>query len=289
MSGSVDEETQIGEVYAFRQFKLSLTSKGLESTNPISRTMKMRGEDIRFHRGRNHFECRLKGHSQPDGDCTCGFYAYNEVATFNSGFMVVNAVVKLSGKVIVAQNGYRSEYMEIVALSSKSELTYGRLAKSNDPVVSSAPVFRSSEDMLHEFPLTTGYVPDSTNRRFPGTKGDKTSANGALDITFSVALFLIVALTILPTLLVAPSDILTGEFSFFAMGPSVLFAVILAFLRIMPMVVYCAGLAFCFVYSTAGSFGLVTYPAPGAFALAVSVVLGIFPIIFFPRFVKSFL
>lgn len=129
-----DIEPMAGDVYAFRGFEASSSGElvGMTYLQPILP-------------GANRARCpRSENHEAPAADCTCGFYAFDtEPNTWRPG--QIDAVVKLSGRVIVCERGVRAEVMEIVALSGG-----GRFIADGMGI----PWFEASSEMLKHFPVT---------------------------------------------------------------------------------------------------------------------------------------
>lgn len=129
-----DIEPMAGDVYAFRGFEASSSGElvGMTYLQPILP-------------GANRARCpRGENHEAPAADCTCGFYAFDtEPNTWRPG--QIDAVVKLSGRVIVCERGVRAEIMEVVALSGG-----GRFIADGMGI----PWFEASSEMLKHFPVT---------------------------------------------------------------------------------------------------------------------------------------
>lgn len=127
-------EPMVGDVYAFRGFSVSSTGDlvGMTYLQPILP-------------GANRARCpHDDSHTAPEVDCTCGFYAFDsEPNTWRSGQL--DAVVKLSGKVIVCEDGVRAEIMEIVAISGGNRFIADGMR---------IPWFEDLSEMLKHFPIT---------------------------------------------------------------------------------------------------------------------------------------
>ena len=133
-----------GDVYAVREFIVHPQKiTGITFDQPIMP-------------GVNVSQCINRLHERvPDDDCSCGWYAYDDVdmrfldsQSLPGNVPVVRAVVKVSGKVIVCNNGLKAEKMEVVAIAASSDL--------HDAVhnqLPDVPLFASSDQMLEEFPV----------------------------------------------------------------------------------------------------------------------------------------
>lgn len=137
----------IQDIYAARRFILEQTPSGLQLTGL---TFKQPIVD-----GINIAACGAFDHEAPLAECTCGFYAYDDQESqFGIG---IDAVVKLSGRIIVCHSGVRAERLEIVAIASPSEEIRDGLTE-----VTSAPIFDSREKMYAKFPVSKLKRPERT-------------------------------------------------------------------------------------------------------------------------------
>lgn len=55
-----------------------------------------------------------RDHTSPDVQCSCGFYAVKDIEQLCDGYGVVKLDVELSGRVIVATNGYRAGHQRVL-------------------------------------------------------------------------------------------------------------------------------------------------------------------------------
>lgn len=140
-------EPLVGDVYATRHFNLERTHDGTYHIVGL-------GYKQPIVEGINVSVCGVgRKHAVPDPDCSCGFYAFDDPKKAWGGpkFLYagqLDAVVRFSGRVVVAKGGLRAERMEIVALSSPHALTRERVAK-----ISNYELFDSREEMLRTFPV----------------------------------------------------------------------------------------------------------------------------------------
>ncbi len=73
--------------------------------------------------GRNEAVCRCENvlivnssHLVPVPDCGCGFWAYWDLQKHSTGTLPVCGIVKGTGRTLIGERGFRSQYAEIVAL-----------------------------------------------------------------------------------------------------------------------------------------------------------------------------
>lgn len=129
-----DTEPMVGDVYAFRGFTTSPTGAlvGMTYLQPILP-------------GENRARCpHNSDHEAPAVDCSCGFYAFDSTPnTWRPG--QIDAVVKLSGRVIVCERGVRAEIMEVVALAGGSRFIADGMG---------IPWFEDQNHMIETFPIT---------------------------------------------------------------------------------------------------------------------------------------
>lgn len=140
-SGSSGEKLS-GDVYASRRFQLSVTPHGYELVGASFKQPIVSGINVS--------QCGRWNHQAPDPYCTCGFYAYDNTKRQFPIFGVgVDAVVRFSGKVIVADEGLRAERMEIVAVSSTKSQVREKLQDTH-----SVATFATRDEMFAEYPIT---------------------------------------------------------------------------------------------------------------------------------------
>lgn len=173
MSSAIDErEYLVGDVLAFKQFRIVCEKSGwlkkrygeprLVSANP--RLLQEYGTGVNHAQcpHRNAEEMRHPESPLPDEECSCGFYALKDcrdwITERFSGELVVDAVIRLSGKVIVGEKGYRAEKLEIVAMAPRfqDELTMSLLQELQEREFQDVPLFSSSSVMAGEFMLESG-------------------------------------------------------------------------------------------------------------------------------------
>lgn len=143
---------RIEDVYATRSFVVKTFEGRRRGLGSITKCDEIKP-------GINTAEChyRSEGHAiPPDPECTCGFYCY-DVAKGRlwygaNGDHVVDAIVRVSGRVVVHPKGLRVQYMEVVAFARRK-----RTAVAEDELKAmfpNVPVFSSLSDALSEFPVT---------------------------------------------------------------------------------------------------------------------------------------
>ena len=107
MTGYLSAPDLIGEVYGVRCFT-AYDCGVLDSTHGIWRP------------GPNRALCnRHPGHNPPEPSCACGLYGYYGTSRFetNGVYGSIVALVKGWGRVAVAQDGWRAEWAEVVAIA----------------------------------------------------------------------------------------------------------------------------------------------------------------------------
>lgn len=94
-------------------------------------------------------------HEAPMEGCTCGFYAYDQQGTGTRPFSRsgADAVVELSGKIILCERGLKAARMKVVALAldPRTSAKTRALVEQNYP---STHPFLDEKAMLAEFPLS---------------------------------------------------------------------------------------------------------------------------------------
>jgi len=120
--------------------------------------------------GQNEAGCRRPGHTGPvpGQDCTCGFYGFASDGelrrSLTDGAHDLAAVVAVSGRVIPARRGVRSQHARIEALWLSRRVTT-ELAARVAAHYPSVALFRERQAMLAEFPPTR--LPGYRLRRGP--------------------------------------------------------------------------------------------------------------------------
>lgn len=138
--GGVDQF--FGDVYASRRFQLKVTAHGYLLVGVAFKQPIVDGINVS--------QCGRWDHPSPDPYCTCGFYAFDDAKSRVPTLGVtVDAVVRLSGRTVIADHGVRAERMEIVAVSSSKPQIREKLQS-----IIKAAVFTSRDAMFDEYPLT---------------------------------------------------------------------------------------------------------------------------------------
>lgn len=139
------EESRIEDLLASRSFVLEDFGDGPRLTGLSFKQPILEGI--------NEAHCPIKDHATPSDKCSCGFYVYDEPSGGLWGSRPANsvdAVVRISGRVVVHDRGVRAQCMEILALASTDSETRDELLK----VAPKTPLFENLEDALLEFPIS---------------------------------------------------------------------------------------------------------------------------------------
>lgn len=108
--------------------------------------------------GVNEAQCPHKRakHKVPHPGCTCGFYCYDDPegslwpGKRQSRESVVDAVVRISGRVAVHESGLRAQYLEVVAFGTSDDDEREVLTT----LFPSVPIFNTLDSALTKFPVT---------------------------------------------------------------------------------------------------------------------------------------
>lgn len=147
-------EERVEDIYATRSFLLSNTWRnwaleGLSFRQPILP-------------GINEAQCGVDpSRVSPSADCSCGFYCYDEEdgkLWGSSGRyrgdgvseLLVDAIVRVSGRIVVHASGLRAQNLEVVAFVTENDFARDKLGELFPRV----PLFDFIEDALQEFPIT---------------------------------------------------------------------------------------------------------------------------------------
>lgn len=148
--------------------------------------------------GTNIAQCPSGKHQVPDAGCSCGFYCYDDpdgrlwLGKGEEHGQTVDAIVKISGRVVVHGSGIRAQCLEIVAFITNKERR-AHLARKWNP---SVPVFEYIEDAIKEFPITSIEREKST-RSFDWAEAKNAGARGGLLMLGIVATAGLAALQVL--------------------------------------------------------------------------------------------
>lgn len=155
------DELAVGEIRAYRKFRIQkrgtyVNLVGLAFPQPVD-------SGVNYAPCYRHHSGEAKNHSSrtPDPNCTCGFYGYDSYRQWPtprfSTALIVDAVVKFSGKIIVCERGLRAEKMEVEAISepkkgmNTEESLNFNILKLSFPNVE---FYDSAKEMLENHPLT---------------------------------------------------------------------------------------------------------------------------------------
>lgn len=100
---------------------------------------------------------REPGHAAPVAGCTCGLYAMHRPGSATVSLGAANAVVAASGRVVLADRGFRAARarVEAVALPTLTRLVPGATAQARRQLAADHPgvrVYGSTRRMLRDFP-----------------------------------------------------------------------------------------------------------------------------------------
>lgn len=142
------------DIYATRSFKLVWTFR----ENKLIPELTGLTFDQPLKPGINEAQCPFarSKHKAPHPRCTCGFYCYDDPegslwpGRVQPRESIIDAVVRISGSVVVHGSGLRAQHIEIVAFSTSLDDERKALAI----LFPSVPIFNTLDYALTEFPVT---------------------------------------------------------------------------------------------------------------------------------------
>lgn len=142
-------EPIVGDVYATRIFTLQRNDAG---------EVELVGFTYRqpILPGVNQAQCGLEDgyHAAPAPGCTCGWYAYDEERRWSDDPVYVEAIVRLSGKIVVCERGLKAAELEVVALAHGAAAAEGELLREYLKANRQIEEFPTSQAMLSAYPLS---------------------------------------------------------------------------------------------------------------------------------------
>lgn len=141
------------DIYATRSFRFAWRAKdGFSAPELTGLTF-----DQPILPGVNEAQCPYPkaAHAVPAPECSCGFYCYDDPegnlwgGRDRNSSQLVDAVVRVSGRIVVHGSGLRAQNLEIVALATRSAV----VRRAVSTILPSVPFFATLDEALEKFPV----------------------------------------------------------------------------------------------------------------------------------------
>lgn len=210
------EESRIEDLLATRSFILEDFGDGPQLTGLSFRQPILEGV--------NEAHCPIAKHDAPSEKCSCGFYVYDETDGAlwrNRPDNSFEAVVRVSGRVVLHDRGLRAQCMEVLALASGDEETRAKLRVAKPNI----PLFESLDEALSEFPITKLDRPDFKRSGLQITKE-------AVLLGFESLLMAVLLIGTLVGLRIALAPLLTEEHTMLPSAVAITIYMVISYVRI---------------------------------------------------------